>query len=63
MQMLQMVQMLVGGAPSEFNTEWVAALAGLFVGQVRVEQPACQHLPVSLACASASCVFNIAGLP
>jgi len=30
--LLQMVRMLVGGAPSSFDTEWVAALSGLFVG-------------------------------
>jgi len=30
--MKQMVRMLVGGRPSTFDTEWVAALAGLLVG-------------------------------
>jgi hypothetical protein len=28
-----MVRMMAGGAPSNFDTEWVAALAGLFIGQ------------------------------
>ena len=37
-QMLQMVQMLVGGQPSNYDSQWVSALIGILVGQLAAVQ-------------------------